>query len=548
MLILESRNIKKSFGNKLILDIKTLNIDSKDRIGIVGNNGIGKTTLINILSKQLTPDEGFVKIHGKYSYIHQYTDNSLSSPNSYMLNLFKLPKHYSNFMSGGEKTKFKIAASFSKNSSIIFADEPTSNLDIKSINLLEKELLTYHGALVIISHDRAFLNKLCNKILEIEQHKIKIYIGNYDSYKQQKKDEIERQNFEYKEYIKEKNRLENSIIDRTQHRKKMRKNPKHMGPSEARANGLGNQEAERTVDKSIKALKSRLKKLEVKNRPATIYKSNFDITSFEELHGKILIKGTNINKKFSNKIIFNSANFEIYNGWKIALIGENGCGKTTLIQMIMNNEPNIYVTKALRPAYFDQELNILDENKTIIENVASESIYNNNFIRLFLSRLLFKGDDCFKKVKLLSGGEKVKVSFAKIFLKNMNMLILDEPTNYLDIYSREAIESTLNTFNGTILFVSHDRAFIENLADHLMIIENNKIKVFNGTYKEYLENKNSTINSIKLKDQKLIIENRISEILSKISLSNKKDELEALEVEYNSLSNNLKQINKCKPM
>ena len=422
MLILEMKNVKKSFGDRLILDIESLNIDSDDKIGIVALNGTGKTTLIDILSTRLIPDEGNVKMYGSYSCITQLDYSFKEMPQTQTAKLFKVPLNCGKFMSGGEKTRLKIANSLSAEKNIIFADEPTSNLDIEGVLLLEEKLLAHKGALVLISHDRFFLNRLASKIIELENGKIKVYNGNYDSYKLQKEAEQESQSFEFEKYSKEKKRLEDAITDKKHHSTTMRKTPKRMGNSEARLHKLGNQKAEKNVDNAVKALKSRLEKLEVKNKPLDLYKTKIDIQKNKQLHGKILIKGIDIYKSFGSKKIFDRANFQILNGSKVALIGNNGSGKTTLLKMIIDRDLNISSSKTLKMGYFNQDLSTLDEEKSIIENVISESMYDETFVRILLARLLFKGEDIYKKVNLLSGGERVKASFAKIFVQDINML------------------------------------------------------------------------------------------------------------------------------
>lgn len=542
MLILEARNIKKNFGDRLLFDIENLSINSEDKIGIVGVNGVGKTTLMDILSKRLVPDEGVVNLHGSYSYITQLDYSLEEKPKAQTARLFKVPVHYSEFMSGGEKTRLKIANSLSEEKNIIFADEPTSNLDLKGIMLLEEKLLAHNGALVLISHDRSFLNKLCNKILEIENGRLKIYFGNYNFYKLQKTLEKERESFEYVQYLNDKKRLEGAINDKKQHRDSMRKTPRRMGNSEARLNRLGNQKAEKNVDNAVKALKSRLEKLEIKDKPLDICMSKIDIQKTERLYGKTLIKGEMVDKSFGNKKILEKADFQICNGWKVALIGDNGCGKTTLIRMILEGDSNIISSKTLKLGYFNQDLSILHEEKTILENVMNESIYDETFVRILLARLLFKDEEVYKKVNLLSGGERVKVSFAKIFVQDINMLILDEPTNYLDIYSSEAIENALKDYKDTVLFVSHDRQFISEVADHLMIMSMNKIETFNGGYKEYLLKQAESSEVENVKNQRMLIENKISEVLGKLSMPTKKDDVKLLDLQYKDLIKELKDI------
>lgn len=534
MLLIECRNIKKYFGDRLILNVENLKIYSEDRIGIIGSNGVGKTTLINILSKKIEPDDGWVKLYGKYSYISQLEGPENMSIGNELASKFGVENTWNENMSGGEKARFKLADGLSYNSLLIFADEPTSNVDIDGIELMEEKFGDYKGALILISHDRSFLDKLCNKILEIEDGKIKIYSGNYSDYANQKAKEVERAEFEYEEYMKEKKRLQEVITDTKQNVKSIKKTPKRMGNSEARLHKMGGQKAKANLERAVRNVEKRIDHLEVKEKPKKQEGIKLDITNSNKLHSKIIIQGQNITKVFGKKIIFDNAKFDIYNNSKVALIGPNGCGKSTLIKMIMNNDDSIKITKGAKIGYFSQDMSILREDLTIIENVMESSIYNETFARILLARLLIKKEDIYKKISVLSGGERVKVSFAKMMLQDINLLILDEPTNYMDINSLEVVEKVLRDYESTLLFVSHDRRFVDSVGDHIMTIENYKINMFKGSYKEYLASKNKCIDNEKeeIKKQIFILQNRLSEIIGRLSMPSKKDDIVSLDKEY----------------
>jgi macrolide transport system ATP-binding/permease protein len=542
MLVIESGNIKKFYGDRLVLDIDKLNIYSEDRIGVVGVNGVGKTTLINILSKRIDPDEGWVKLRGKTEYISQLDEPEVYEISSEMASKFGVHRLWNENMSGGEKTRFKIAKALENESILIFADEPTSNMDIEGIELAEKMLTEYKGGLIIISHDRSFLDKLCNKIIELEGGKIKIYEGNYSDYSRQKLHDKERAQFEYEEYIKEKKRLEGVIADTKQKAGSIKRPPNRMGNSEARLHKMGGQKAKANLDRKIRNVEKRIEHLEVKEKPKKISKINIDIMPSDDIYSKIIIEGKKVNKSFGNKIIFKDAEFSIYNGSKVALIGPNGCGKTTLIKMIMDRDNSIRLSKGAKIGYFSQDMSILNDNLSIIDNVMESCIYPESFARLLLARLLFKGDEVYKKVGVLSGGEQIKVSFAKIILQDINLLILDEPTNYLDINSLEVMEDTLKDYDRTLLFVSHDRSLITKVATQIMTVENYKIKCFNGTYAEFHEKQNKQKQNGDISMEIILLENRLSQILGRLSMQLKKEELEALDKEYLEISDKLKEL------
>lgn len=544
MLLMECSNIKKYLGDRLLLDVDNLKVYSEDRIGIVGVNGVGKTTLVNVLSGRIEPDEGWVKLYGRYSYISQLGEPENKRISSEMASKFSVANTWNENMSGGEKTRFKLADGLACNSLLIFADEPTSNVDIEGIELMEKKFGEYKGALVLISHDRSFLDKLCNKILEIEGGRIKVYSGNYSDYAAEKARERERTEFEYEEYIKEKKRLQEVTIDTKEKVKNIRRAPKRMGNSEARLHKMGGQKAKANLERAVKNIEKRIEHLEVKEKPKKQQNIKLDISDSNRLHSKIIIEGSNINRVFGDKIIFNNAEFSMYNESKIALIGSNGCGKSTLIKMIMNNDQSIKIAQGAKIGYFAQDISILEEDLTIIENITESSIYNETFVRLLLARLLIKGEDIYKKVSALSGGERVKVSFAKILTQDINLLILDEPTNYMDINSLEVVEKVLKEYDRTLLFVSHDRKFVDSVADTIMTIEDSKIKVFKGNYKEYVAGSNTEINTDKeeIEKQIFVLQNRLSEVLGRLSVPSKKDNVPALDQEYYSILAELKKL------
>ena len=442
MLILDINNLKKYYGYRLILDIKDLKVYSGDKIGLVGLNGSGKTTLLNLISKEINPEEGTIRTTMEPFYIKQLEDSPNKEVDKEYMSKFGLKDKNEQFMSGGELTRLKIAKFLTDDRKFLLADEPTSNLDFEGINLLIEKLSKFDGSMIITSHDRDLLDKVCNKIIEIEDGKIKIYEGNYSDYKAQKELEKKTQELEYEKYIREKERLQKALIDTKQNLEKIRTTPKRMGNSEARLHKMGGQVNRKKQDNKVKAIAKRIEKLEVKDKVKELEKINLDIRG-KEIFSKIVIEGKDITKAFGKRILFKNSDFQIYNKSKVGLIGDNGTGKTTLLKMILENATNINISKKANIGYFSQNLNILDENKSIIENLLELSCLEQE-ARDILARFLFKRDDVYKKVSVLSGGEKVKVSLAKILLNNFNILILDEPTNYLDIYSIEAVRRSFN--------------------------------------------------------------------------------------------------------
>ena len=536
MLKISMNKIRKYYGTRLILDIDEFKICESDRIGIVGINGVGKTTLLEIISKQIDYDSGELLLNSNTAikYVPQLGEPNVKRISGKYASIFQVHNKWDSHMSGGEKTRFKLAEGFENSGNVLLVDEPTNNLDIDGIKLVIDNFNTFNGALVVVSHDRYFLDSVCNKILEIENSKCKVYDGNYSKYLKVKEMEIARQEIEYKEFVKEKSRLANLKREMAEKSARVRTTPSRMGNSEARLHKMGGQSNRAKLDRAAKSIEKRIEHLENRDKPIEQDVIKINIPPYARAHSKTLISGENLSKAFGEKVLFDNASFCINNGKKVALLGPNGSGKTTLIKMILAEE-NINISKNVRIGYFSQSMDVLDEKKTILENVMGESIHDEGFARLILARLLIKGDKVNQKLKILSGGEKVKVAFAKIILADINFLILDEPTNYLDISSLEVIENVLKNYDGTSLIVSHDIRFIENIADELLIIENKKITNFRGKYEDYLNREDKedlNINKREVEEKIMVLDVQISSLISRISIEESKEIKKGLEEEY----------------
>lgn len=533
MLIIEAANIKKYYSDRLIIDIDNLKVYSGDKIGIVGQNGSGKTTLMNILSKEIEPDEGFVKRFCDITYIRQFSDESISAGQKLLKEFNLSQKICQNAFSGGEKTRIKIANALSSENLIVFADEPTANLDYKGIELLKQKLSKVESFL-LISHDMLLLDSLCNKIIEVRDGKLKVYNGNYSFYKKQSEMEHEKALSEYEKYISEKSSIEDAISDRQDKWKGMRKAPKRMGNSEARLHKRAVTGKQKKIHKSINIMETRLNKLEVKGKPKELPKIKLDFSMTNPPENKIVISAERLSFSYGSMRIFDKAGFNIPNGSKTALWGENGTGKSTLMNLIHNNSnDSIRIVPKARIGYFHQGFENLEYDKTVLENVMRDSVQTQSVVRTILARLLIRTDDVYKEVQCLSGGERIKVSFAKLFVSDANILLLDEPTNYLDMLSIEALASVLCDYEGTILFVSHDSAFVNSIANRLLVLENQTITTFEGNLEDYDQSRQKSQQKVKSETEQIILKMKITEIVSK--LSNPKADKEALEVEYKRL-------------
>ena len=541
MLILEAQGIKKYFGDRLILAMEELKVYLGDRYGIIGRNGAGKTTLLNILAGELEPDEGFVRHYSDITYIRQFSQEDIQA-DSRLLSEFNLnQKRHQKVFSGGEQTRIRIANAFSRNSLLVFADEPTSNLDYKGVELFRQKL-SEAASFLLISHDRRLLDSLCNKILEIRDGAVHLYNGNYSFFREQRDLERRKAEMDYEQYISEKTRLETAIRDRKDRAGTIRKAPARMGNSEARLHKRAGNEKQEKLHHAANSLKTRLEKLEVKEKPRDLPPIRMDFSLTCPPESKIVISASHLSFGYGSKTIFQDAGFEVPNRSKTALWGENGTGKTTLLNLIYDRSKEaIRVAPRAVLGYFHQGLENLDPRRTVLENVMKDSIQSETVVRTILARLLITGDAVHKKVEVLSGGERMKVSFAKLILSRINVLLMDEPTNYLDMNSMEALEGVMKSYEGTVVFVSHDSAFVNAVADRLLVLEEHRIKPFEGTLDEYraaLEKKNIPVAS---EMEKMMLQMKLSEIIARMNVP--KADKEALEAEYDRLLAQLKAMN-----
>lgn len=539
-------NLKKYYLDELILDVDKFEILVNEKIGLVGVNGAGKTTLIKAITGKIEIDEGQIYLTDSYSYITQNEDSDILSSDSKIKSMLHAPDKFEEYLSGGEKVKLRIANALKEQKKLIIADEPTSNLDKKSILILENMLKEHKGAILLVSHDRKFLDSLCNKIVEIDNGKLKVYNGNYTTYLNLKEEERNRQEFEFNQYVSERNRLEYVKVKKVNLSQGIRKTPKRMGNSEARLHKMGGQRGKQNIDNNVKAIQSRIDKLEVKEKPNSINPMKIYIKDGMEIVSKNLVEINNLTISIKEKNLINNASFKIKRNKKIALLGENGCGKTTLIkEIIKNNNPAIKINPRVKIGYFDQSQDILVGEKSILDNIKISSSFDETFIRINLNLFGFKGNDVYKKVGVLSGGEKVKIALCKIILEDNNFLILDEPTNYLDIISLEALEQSLRNTDKTMLIVSHDRAFIDKICDYIIEIKNQQIEEFNGNYSKYIENESNkelkTFNN-KNEEETLALENEMSYVISMLCVETNPDKKSEYEKKYDLILAKLKEL------
>jgi pleuromutilin/lincosamide/streptogramin A transport system ATP-binding/permease protein len=498
--------------DRLLFDVENLKIQNKDRVGLVGKNGSGKTTLLEVLAGSQQPDEGNVSIQGTVELLPQLKSTRTTK-------------------SGGEVTQDYINRSIAKKTDILFADEPTTNLDTNHIEKLEKQFAKWQGAIVIVSHDREFLDSQCSLIWELDEGKLTEYKGNYSNYVSQKDLKIRQQENAYDQYVKKKKQLERALEEKEQKAQRATKKPKNVSASEAKITGAKPYFAgkQKKLRKTAKAIETRLEKMEEVEKVKETPPIKMNLPHEKTFKGKIVLRAENLTGKIKDRTLWNETTFHMRGGDKIALLGNNGTGKTTFLKKIINEDDGITRSPAMKIGYFSQNLDVLDVNKSILENVSETSKQDETFIRTVLARLHFYREDVYKKVDVLSGGERVKVTFAKLFVSDINTLLLDEPTNFLDIEAVEALEGLLKDYEGTVLLVSHDRRFIQNIVARILTIDSKEITLFEGSYQEY---KNYVPHKADPNEDELqVIETKISEVLSKLSI----DPSEELDQEFQTL-------------
>lgn len=533
-MILACKNISKAYGTNQILSNISFHINEHEKAAIVGINGAGKTTLLKIIINEEKADEGEVilakgktigylaqhqeldskntiydemlevkkdvielaeKIHATEKGMKLVTSKELENMlNTYtrLTHEFELMNGYAyqseitgvlkglgfdedefakpvNTLSGGQKTRVSLGKLLLSTPDVILLDEPTNHLDMESIAWLENFLLNYNGSVIIVAHDRYFLDKVVAKIVEVDHGKAISFDGNYTVYAQQK------------------SMIQDAML---KHYLNQQKEIKHQEEVITKLRSFNR-------EKSIKRAESRVKMLDKVERLDKPITQESQISISLEPHvisGNDVLTVKDLSKSFDHKLLFSHLNFEIKREEKVAIIGNNGTGKTTILKIINGIVPadggNIKLGAKVKIGYYDQEHQVLNMNKTLFDELQDTYPHlDNTAIRNILAAFLFTNDDVFKRIKDLSGGEKGRVSLAKLMLSEANLLILDEPTNHLDIMSKEILENAINNYSGTVLYVSHDRYFINKTATRILDLTNNSLLNYIGNYDYYIEKK-----------------------------------------------------------
>lgn len=545
MIELNLNKVVKSFGFKKVLDEFDLELKTGERIALIGPNGSGKTTIFKMITGEENVNSGNISVRkgatlGMLSQIPQaYSDDvtvldviksgkqqlfdleikireienkmatasqeklavllksygtlqeiyenmggyQLESDLSKICNGFKisddmLGRKY-NKLSGGEKTIVNFASLILSEPSILLLDEPTNHLDIDTLEWLEEYLSNYKGSIIISSHDRYFLDKVTNKTVLIDRGKSETFFGNYSYYMVENERRIMAEFEEFKDQQKQIAAMKASI-------KKLQEFGRLASPGGE------------SFFKRAASIQKRLDKIELLDKPEEKTELPLDF-QIKKRSGKDVLKVENLSAIIGDKVLFDGANMHIIYGDKACLMGKNGAGKSTLIKMLLGNsdaellDGSIDLGSSVTIGYLPQEIKFDDENATILDTARKFFEGTETHLRASLAKFLFYGENVFKRVGTLSGGEKVRLKLFELIQKKANFLILDEPTNHIDIDTREMLEEALNEYNGTILFVSHDRYFIDKLAKEIFEIEGEKIHKYLGNYTDLKEQKNKKI-------------------------------------------------------
>ena len=458
-MILNVSMLSKAYVGKTVLKDVSFHLEDKEKAAIVGVNGSGKTTLLRCILGIEEADEGSIAFSKgkKMDYLAQQHADIETENEDY------------DTLSGGQKTRKRLEEILQEKPDLLILDEPTNHLDIGSIQWLEKVLKRYDGAVLLVSHDRYFLDRIVTKVIDLERGKVRMYQGNYSAYAEKKRQLREA---EWKAFQNQQAEIKHqeAVIEKLKQFNR---------------------------EKSIKRAESREKmllKVERLEKPEELENEMKLLFSPRESSGNDVLMAKELGKSYDGKRLFSHGTFSLQKGEHVALIGDNGTGKTTLLKilngLVQADEGEFRLGSKVKIAYYDQEHAVLNMEKTLFDEIQdSYPDMNNTKVRNVLAAFLFTGDDVYKRIQDLSGGEQGRVSLAKLMLSDANFLILDEPTNHLDIQGKEVLEEAIRNYEGTVLYVSHDRYFINKTATRIIELFSNRFDNYIGNYDYYIEKK-----------------------------------------------------------
>lgn len=530
MLLLEANQIAVRLGAQEIFAVAHLAIASGDRIGLVGRNGAGKSTLLRVLSGERAADTGEVVRRCQAAVIRQ-DGTAEDGASAQMRSLLGL--RVSAICSGGERTRLAIASAFSVERPLLFADEPTTNLDLSGIETLQKLLLGYQGALVLASHDRALLDAVCTQIWELEGGVLRVFPGRYSDWLVQKQRERAFAQSEYETYMAEKKRLAaemHRLSDKARH---MTKPPRRMSSSEWLLYKGTASIRQGHVQSHAKQMGKRLAQMESRERPRDLPEIAMPLGDPRPVRAKAVAQVEHVTVRYGGHTVLADAALRLPTGSRTALIGDNGAGKTTLLRALLEQG---HFAEGVHVGYFAQEHERLETGRTVLENARAESDLPEHAVRTILANLYLGEQDIGKTVSVLSGGERAKVMLARLLAARVHLLILDEPTNHLDLYTMEALGDLLKRWQGTLLIVTHDRALVAQVADRLVFVRGGESTAFEGGLAAWEnERQRRACPRKKREEHRALLEVRMAALNARISCPRKGDNPEKLRREWEAL-------------
>lgn len=474
---MEQYTIKFHQINHKLTDWRSLNIEQLyayqfEKIALIGGNGTGKTTLLNMIAQKITPESGTVETDGVVQYFEQLNmdvDHDFDTLDGSLMSELGIPMHTTDSMSGGEKAKYKLANVLSNYSPILLLDEPTNHLDKYGKDYLYNILKYYYGTLILVSHDRDLIDQIADTIWDIQEDgTIRVFKGNYTQYQKQHEQEQLEQQRQYEQYISEKQRLYQASKAKRKQAQQMsqassKQKNKSIEPDRLSASKQKGS-VEKAAQKQAKHIEKRMEHLEEVEKPQNYHDFQFPQHKIYDIHNNYPIIAQNLTLRQGNQTLLSQVRFQIPYGKNIAFIGANGAGKTTLLEAIYQQIEGIECSPKIQIAYYRQLAYEDMRDVSLLQYLMDETDSSESFSRAILNNLGLN-EALERSCKVLSGGERTKLSLAVLFSTKANMLILDEPTNFLDIKTLEALELFMNKYPGIILFTSHDTRFVEDVAD-----------------------------------------------------------------------------------
>lgn len=473
------KDIDVSFGNKDVLNIEELSAYMNDKIAIIGPNGAGKSTLLKIIAGNFEKFGGSVQSETDFNYFAQIDEVDYEVHDNFNFELLsRLDVPDNKGLSGGEETKFRLAQALSEYKLGLLLDEPTTHLDQRSVDLLIDELKYYFGTLIFVSHDRHFINSIADKIWEVSEGNVREYAGNYDDYESQKEQERLENERQYQSFNSEKKRLEEAAQKQMEKASKMSgdKNRKQDIKPDRLSSSKQKDTVQKQAFKAAKSIESRISHLNEVERMDDSKQLKFPLAKTMEIHNKFPIMGQGVTVERGDKVLLDKASFQFPLGHTIAITGNNGSGKSSLLQEIMNNAEGMDISPKVKMESYRQMDYKMFTDEPVIKYLMKQTEFQEPLVRSILQNLGFSQDEVTKPLHNLSGGEATRVSLALMFVKPSNVIILDEPTNFIDLNTIKALETFIGAYQGTILVTSHDKYFVERIADSVYRIDDQQLE------------------------------------------------------------------------